>query len=257
MIVSESRRQVGRITAIIILFVLVFFVVGVLVPSVIDISGYLQAAIDCVSILFAVLTIKQELTVTQRLEEAEFVVSLNEKFYESSACKAVFSYSIWEAHKRMLALHESGERPLDASEYERVRRIVGEGAPMLSQVDISTYLTYFESIFLLLQSKVIRWETLNELFKYRFFTGVHSDFIQSERLVRLPSNFKNLYYLERLWMEYNRNDPSAIAEYERRLEVACEREGKHDEYHRIIDEMESKYGMLKATRKESSERKSA
>lgn len=214
---------------------------GMVRPEALGISDYLQVVIGFASVVFAVITIKRELVVTQKLQEAEFIVSLNDKFNDNDSCKAVFAYGIWEAHKKMLDCHKKGEQILDDTELERVQRIVEEGHPKLMQVDISSYLTYFESIFLLLANGVVRWEAVNDLLKYRFFAVIHSDFIQSERLVRLPDNFKNIYCLEKLWMEYNRNDSKLIARFDNRLEVACERAGKSDEYRRIMREMDSKY----------------
>lgn len=243
MMTRRSRYRTSRIAANILIVIAIFIVVAVIFPRVIDLSGYIQVVIDCISVIFAVLTIKRELAVTQELEEAEFIVSLNEKFNDSDACKAVFAYGIWEAHKKMLDLHRNGKSELDPTELVRTERIVGEEPRKLMQIDISAYLTYFESIFLLLANGVISWEAVNDLFKYRFFAGIHSDFIQTERLVRLPYNFKNIYYLEKLWMEYNHNNPMLIAGFDNRLEVACERAGKKDEYRRIIREMESKHGL--------------
>ena len=129
---------------------------------------------------------------------------------------------------------------MDPEERARVQKIADRKPEEPGQIDVSGYLTFFESLYLLLDKEVISWDVVNELFKYRFFAGVHSDFIQKERLVRLPSNFKNIYYLEALWMAYNGNDPAQIAGYDDRLEAACARAGKQEEYARILKEMEGK-----------------
>lgn len=251
MAVGEYRKRQRRIVRILATIIIVLVVINVLVaflmtrfPILAEMSGYVQAGIELASIVFAVMTLQRELSETQRLEEAEFIVSLNEKFSESEPCQRVFAYAIWEAHVAILATHESGEELLDDVELERVKRVVSEKPEQPTQIDLSGYLTFFESIFLLVQRRVVSWDILNELFKYRFFSGMHSPFVQSERLVRLPGNFKNIYYLEALWMAYNGDDPAQISGYENRLEEACSRAGKDGEYASIVDGMEERNHML-------------
>ena len=226
-------------------------------PVLADSSGYVQACIELASIVFAVETLRRELMQTQQLEEAEFIVSLNEKFSESEACQKVFAYAIWEAHAKMLELHESGEAPLDEAELARVEDVVADEPPKPAQIDLSGYLTFFESIFLLVERRVVQWDILNELFKYRFFSGVHSEYVQRERLVRLPGNFKNIYYLEALWMVYNGDDPMQISGYGMRLEESCVKAGKAAEYQAIIEGMESQHHMLEEMWGIFSERKAS
>lgn len=249
--VGKSReRQRGVIRTLVVLLVVLGIINVALAflmarfPILVDISGYVQAGIELASIVFAVMMLRRELAENQRLEEAEFIVSLNEKFSESEACLSVFSYAIWEAHAKLLQLHESGKAPLEPEELKRVRDVARRVPETPSQVDLSGYLTFFESIFLLVDREVVSWDVLNELFKYRFFVGIHSEFVQRERLVRLPGNFKNIYYLEALWMAYNGDDPEQIAGYENRLEESCCRADKEADYQRIIDDMEERHHLL-------------
>lgn len=248
---AKTRRKVFKTILALIVVIAGFAVAGKLHPPLVEASGYLQAVIECVSILFAALTLGGELAETQRLGEAEFIVSLNEKFSDNEACKAVFAYAVWEANAKKL---EEEGASYDPEEYDRVKKIVDNKPPEPDQLAISGYLTFFESLYLLLDREVITWDVVNELLKYRFFAGVHSSFIQKQRLVRLPSNFKNIYYLERLWMEYNNNDPSQIAGFANRLESACGRAGKKDEYDRILAKMEGKKHLLADMKSHPSER---
>ena len=245
---SDARRRVIKIILALLIVILAFAIAGWLLPQLIDLSGYVQAVIECVSILFAVLMLRDEMSETQRLQEAEFITSLNDKFLENEECKKVFAYAIYEANAQNLkALEEgaqSGAAPINEEERQRLLRVVENKPEEPAQIDLSGYLTFFESIFLLLKGKVISWDVVNELFKYRFFACVHSDFIQKERLVRLPMNFKNIYYLEALWMQYNDYDEAQIARFGNRLKASCERAGKTAEYEAILREMEEKHHML-------------
>ena len=239
------RRRVFKIVLALTIVIIGFAIAGIVLPQLIEVSGYVQAVIECVSILFAVLMLKDEMSETQRLEEAEFITSLNDKFLENEECKKVFAYAIYEANARQLEEMERAGQRAEEEEHRRLLRIVEEEPAVPAQIDISGYLTFFESIFLLLKGNVISWDVVNELFKYRFFAGVHSDFIQKERLVRLPQNFKNIYYLEALWMQYNDFDENVIARFDNRLKASCERAGKGDDYTRILRDMEEKNHMIK------------
>lgn len=239
---SAVRRWAVAIGQLLLFVILMMLIVGLIfkgvhyiAPGFEDVSGYIQSVLEVASIVFAVITLAREMTETQRLEEAEFVTSLNNDFSNSEACQRVFAYAIWEGNARELALFESGKKQLDQSEAEHLRAIVAEVPEKPRQIDLSGYLTFFESIYLLLERKVITWEMVNELFKYRFFAGVHSDFVQKERLVRLPENFKNIYRLEKRWMEINGNSADQIACFENRLQAACERAGRGAAYDAIFD----------------------
>lgn len=252
-------RAIGQllvfIAAMMVVVGAIFAIVDTFFPGLEDVSGYIQAVLEVASIVFAVFTLRSELTETQKLEEAEFITSLNERFSDNEACQKVFAYAIWEGNAKTKRAHESGEKILDQAEYERICAIVEDEPAKPSQTDLSGYLTFFESIYLLLGREVITWEMVNELFKYRFFSGVHSDYVQSERLVRLPENFKNIYYLEALWMLYNDNDASQIAGFGNRLEEACRAAGRHDRYCKIIEQMEREkhlFGKVRAARQERS-----
>ena len=104
------------------------------------------------------------------------------------------------------------------------------------RVHISNYLTFFESIYLLIEQKTIDISKLDNLFGYRFFLAVHNEMVQKKKLVGQPGNFKNIYKLEKLWMEYRLKNggPESIVGYENRLEVVCERNGKAEEYKRLF-----------------------
>ena len=67
---------------------------------------------------------------------------------------------------------------------------------------ISNYLTFFETIYILYKKEVITFDIIDDLFAYRFFLAVHSRLIQQEKLIPQPENFKNIFMLEKEWLEY-------------------------------------------------------
>lgn len=80
----------------------------------------------------------------------------------------------------------------------------------LSKVVISNYLTFFETIYLLLHNGVITLEMIDDLFAYRFFLAIHSEFVQQQKLASQPENFKNIFCLEHKWLLYRKNTAHKI-----------------------------------------------
>lgn len=245
--VKRYRMQIMVITtALIIAFILLlFFFIGKKTDS--ELSGYAQAAVEGASIIMAVIVLSKEIGESKKQEEAEFIVTLNQSFSENADCKKVFYYAICE---KRLQDADSGNHPLTDQERKELEKILTKDRYRPNQSELSSYLTFFESILILLDKKAISWEVVNNLFRYRFLIGMHSTFIQEKRLVRLPSNFKNLYYLEYLWMKYNDFTEGLMVGKENCLLNACREKGKLEEYKKIIQEMEKEKGQIRKMDKE-------
>ena len=233
---------------VILCIVLLFVIARIFIKNwELDFSGFLQAIIEGISILVALLVLRRELETGQAQEEAEFIVSLNQSFVENPDCKKVFTYCIRE---RRLILYNEGKEELDDAAVKRLKEELENDDNKPSQAELSNYLTFYESLFILLEGKAISWDVINELFKYRFFVVVHSSFVQEKRLVRLSTNFKNIYYLEYLWMKFNDFDETKIAGWENILKRSLETYEAADHgrpricYEDIISEMESKKHMI-------------
>lgn len=90
-----------------------------------------------------VICIGYELEMSQRIQEAQFIFELNHAFVENACYAKVYD-------KLEMA--------------DRMQKEV-----KLKTIEISNYLTFFETMYLLLQERVIEIETLDDLFAYRFF----------------------------------------------------------------------------------------
>lgn len=64
------------------------------------------------------------------------------------------------------------------------------------------YLTFFETIYLLLEQNVISMWEIDHLFRRRFFKCVMNSDIQKIELVRYYYGYVNVYLLYRKWMKY-------------------------------------------------------
>lgn len=90
---------------------------------------------------------------------------------------------------------------------------------------ISNCLTFFETIYILKNRRVISFEIVDDLFAYRFFLAVHSDLFQKNKLGSQPENFRNIYKLEKEWLDYR---VSIGKNSQKELDEACQRFAKMD-----------------------------
>lgn len=87
---------------------------------------------------------------------------------------------------------------------------------------VSNYLTFFETIYILHKSDVISFAIIDDLFAYRFFLAVHSKFVQQIKLKPQPQNFKNIFCLEYKWLRWRKEngkdaDPAVDSVYNKLL----------------------------------------
>lgn len=123
--------------------------------------------------LVGALVILYEVRLTKRIAQAEFIRDLNDGFTSNDRID-----ELW----RKLLLGES----ITASD----RHLV------------STYLTFFETVHLLLKRDVIDFGLIDDLFRNRFFTAVGNTGIQGIALLRDGSAFTNIHLLIRNWRDH-------------------------------------------------------
>ncbi len=170
----------------------------------ISISG-LSLIVSFVSAFFVVIQLKD----TKKIQEAEFILNLNQSFVDNEQY---------------------------ASVYTKLENRTGTEAPP-TYIEISNYLTFFETVYLLLKEEVITINVLDDLFGYRFFLAVHNEQVQNMKLVTSPKNFRNIYWLEKAWMSYREEQGLNIYKPENCLELACKKAGKADEYDEIMNQI--------------------
>lgn len=126
----------------------------------------------------------------RNLQESQFLLDLNRAFAENPDYQQVYTYLEYE--------YFSSDAYKGVNPYPD-----GSVVPShITRIQISNYLTFFESIYLLIEQNTINLGVIDNLFGYRFFLAVHSQTIQKEKLLSTPKNFRNIYRLENKWMEY-------------------------------------------------------
>lgn len=180
-------------------------------------ASFIEYTISIMSLAGAAIGIG--LVITQmvqarELQEAEFIVHLNQSFVDNASYARMYV----ELEKSMQEDRE----------------------PDISRIEISNYLTFFETMYILLEHKAIKMKTLDDLFGYRFFIAVHNSTVQEMKLVNQPYNFRNIYYLEELWMQFRKNNGRPIHGEENSLYHACVKKGKEQIYKDIMSSTERK-----------------
>lgn len=140
-----------------------------------DIIATITAVIGAAAIWF-------EMKRSKDMAEGEFVINLNESFLNNDDVKLVYRKLI-------------SKEPL--SEEDRL--------------PITEYLTFFETIYLLLERGVASLPLIDDLFSYRYFLIVNDHIVQDMELIPDAQYYKNLYTLDHLWREYRRRKKLPLA----------------------------------------------
>lgn len=172
----HKLRKFGIVLTII---MIAGFVIGIayLVRIIFDYrisEALIAATIAAVSLFY-------EIRKSKKLNEAEFLIHLNSLFITNEDYKKVYN---------LLSQYDFDNEPDLEQE--------------ITNCEISNYLTLFETLYILLKRKVIDLSTLDDLFAYRFFLAVHNPYIQRKKLACSPQNFKNIFRLERMWLNYRK-----------------------------------------------------
>ena len=69
-------------------------------------------------------------------------------------------------------------------------------------IDIVAYLTYYETIFVLLKKGAIDISLIDDLFAYRFRIALNNSAIRRISLVRYDYAYVNIYKLESIWCKW-------------------------------------------------------
>lgn len=214
----EKNKRRGQIICIMCtaLFVCAIVVEWVILRKIIEAnSGYVENTIALISLMTAgisVFAIIYQLRESKRIQEAEFIVHLNQAYVENDGYAKVYT-------------------ELEKSQHQKRK-------PKLTRAEISNYLTFFETVYILLRQKAINIKNLDDLFEYRFFLAIHDKTVQKMKLVKSPYNFRNIYYLEKIWTQYREENELPIYHEENCLYFACIKAGKKKVYQEFMRDLE-------------------
>lgn len=173
----------------------------------------LEAAGLVATIIIAI----SQLRDSKEISRADFIIELNRSFVENQDYKELYT-----AFQRCV----DGQCP-----YKKDGVCTSADCMLkFDKIVISNYLTFFETIYILCKRGVVSFDIIDDLFAYRFFLAVHSRFVQREKLIPQPENFKNIFLLEKEWLEYRvKIGKNSKAD----LDAACEKyRGVLEKFHK-------------------------
>ncbi len=173
MLTSSKRgyRLAGLLTTIVIvLFVALFLTEG----------SRLQDVVVAATTVVGAVAIWFQMKRSKDMAEGEFILMLNDSFSANEDIKSVYSKLISEA-------------PL----VEEDRTAIVE------------YLTFFETIHLLMQRDVADLKLLDDLFRYRFLIAVNNPQVQDMELLPDARYYRNIYTLYSQWRKLLKKLPDA------------------------------------------------
>lgn len=134
-------------------------------------------------ILGVILTIIQ-ISDSRRLQEASFLVDLNKSFVENDTYTKVYDHL---------------ENNLNGI----------KNKSKLKSYEVSQYLTFFETLYILARDHAASIDDFDDLFGYRFFLAINDPDVWQLKL-QYKNNFKNIYELEYRWFNYRTDRGIAI-----------------------------------------------
>lgn len=162
---SRGSYRVAFTTSLaLIVLAMVFFAVEGSKPQ--EIIVTLTALVGAIAIWF-------QMKRARDIAEGEFITTLNEGFSSNCDLKAVYG-----------------------------KLIDGADIGKSDRTAIVEYLTFFETIYLLLERDVIDIRLIDDLFRYRFFLAVNNEQVQDLELLPDARFYRNIYTLHDMWIRY-------------------------------------------------------
>lgn len=172
---NQRLKQYGLIFFIVIFILILGAVYFDELMKYVEGAALIGAAIGLLKLIY-------ESNKTRKLKEAEFVASLNRDFTSNSLICSLYQ-----------KLEHDYRKPEDPSK-------IGED----DVVSFVVYLTFFETLHDLIVKGIIKIETIDDLFGYRFFIMIHNKVVQETELTapKLIDSYINIFKLYDKWTKH-------------------------------------------------------
>lgn len=167
------------------LTIVVAVVVILLLISAIFFESAYVSMLTTVVALVGGLAIYYQIYKESKIAEGQFIHELDNSFK---------SDDIWEIANRLFTVEDA----LDDEGHFVVKKPLEDG----DQAKIMAYLTFFETLYLLIEQNVISMAEVDQLFRRRFFKATMNREIQELELVKHYYGYTNIYLLDAQWRRY-------------------------------------------------------
>lgn len=130
------------------------------------------------------------LSTNQRMQYTQLLLQIMNTFNNSPVCMRFYRY---------IDLYDRNNGSSELPEYD------GD-VPM----DLATYLSFFETLYIIIGSETMELSVLDFAYRYRFFAGCNNPLMQQSELLPLGYQYPNIMSLYNIWCDYvvNRYDHS-------------------------------------------------
>lgn len=144
---------------------------------------------ESLGLIISLIVAITQLTESKDISRATFILELNKAYIENN---------------NYIKIYNCLQDNLDGKcKYKDTKFTYHDGDTVtFTKCEISNYLTFFETLYILESRHVIDFKLLDDLFAYRFFLAVHSDLFLDMKLRLQPFNFVNIFRLEKNWLEF-------------------------------------------------------
>ena len=134
---------------------------------------------------------------TQRLNESNFIMNLNNQFITNEDMSHIEHVLELYYNQYEVALGDKTE--LDISEVEKISLELNLSRSSEDCQKMINYLVYLEALAAMIDQQIIRLNVVDDLLSYRFFLAVNNPVIQDWELLKYREYYQGIYKLAELW----------------------------------------------------------
>lgn len=173
--------------------------------------------------LLGIYFVYKELNASANIANADFILRLNTEFLKND--------DIMKIYRKL----EDSYSDITKNEGTKSQKFFNNDDKVL----MASYLNYFDTIYFLLERKLIKMSDINDLFAQRFFLAVHETEFQDLELIRNHVYYRDIFLLYDQWIKYrSQNHQETLGSNNRldkaEIEVAYKKYGYN--YGKIIGE---------------------
>lgn len=190
----KQKAITGLTSVLIVVIIIALFSLlrKILKMETFDAVSIIISAIESVGLIVSLIIAIKQLVGSKEIARATFITELNKSFVENEDYLAIYNL-LQDCYDGAC---ECDEPCMERTNLDRPCRI------RIPKGQISNYLTFFETIYLLKNRGVISYDVIDDLFAYRFFLAAHSKLIQQAKIAPQPQNFVNIFRLEYEWLNW-------------------------------------------------------
>ena len=200
----------------IIIVVAAYFLIAHYSDNISDMSTILTT----ITALIAAVTFWMQLKRTENLDEANFIMSLNDQFISNDEMTRI-EHALEVYYNQEFEGRSEGSLDLVLERgHEDCQRLIN-------------YLVYMEGLAALIQRNVLHLGVIDDLFAYRFFIAVNNPIVQKFELLPYANYYQGCFELSKMWTKEWRKsgrpiplDQYALFECDKKLYNVPEKNGR-------------------------------